>query len=300
MFIRILPVFFDEANIREPVKRCPKHSLANDVSNLKFGFPSHLVRVDNNYCVYDEDKSSGRLSTRFPVITPHVDSDTVREQVKFMCLGSCVGGINRRPLKVIFTLETSQGVEVGRKAFDVRTCSYPRRDKNKEEGKNTQNEDNEVSSGQGSPGQLTRRTSKRKTNSLSSMFDNFGEDETDLDQVRSKKSRKVVNVNSPGPKCYFCKSPDYLSGPVKTEDSDEPLYYHNGCIQFFSNVSIKADIVRGIYSTKECKYCSQEGAVLKCLLCDDFAHIHCGKKMLWCFNKVDMTVLCHQHISDSD
>ena len=50
-----------------------------------------------------------------------------------MCLGSDVGGINRRPLKVIFTLETSQEVVVGRKVFDVRICSCPKRDKHQEE-----------------------------------------------------------------------------------------------------------------------------------------------------------------------
>ena len=43
--------------------------------------------------------------------------------MKFMCLGSDVGGINRRPLKVIFTLETGGGWVVGKKVFDVRICS---------------------------------------------------------------------------------------------------------------------------------------------------------------------------------
>ena len=135
LFIRILPVFSDAANCREPVKRCPNHASPTDQSNIKFDFPHHLVRVDNNHCLYDEDPSSGRLSTRFPVSNPHVGSDTVRELVKFMCLGSDVGGINRRPLKVIFTLETGQEVVVGRKAFDVRICSCPNRDMKLEEQK---------------------------------------------------------------------------------------------------------------------------------------------------------------------
>ena len=42
---------------------------------------------------------------------------------------------------MIFTLETSQGVVVGRKAFDVRICSCPKRDKQQEEEKNRQLED---------------------------------------------------------------------------------------------------------------------------------------------------------------
>ncbi len=34
--------------------------------------------------------------------------------IKFMCLGSDVGGINRRPVRVIFTLETENREIVGR------------------------------------------------------------------------------------------------------------------------------------------------------------------------------------------
>ena len=56
--------------------------------------------------------------------------------MKFMCLGSDVGGINRRPLKVIFTLETGGGRVVGRKVFDVR------RDKAQEEDKYEKLENN--------------------------------------------------------------------------------------------------------------------------------------------------------------
>ena len=70
---------------------------------------------------------SGRLSVRFPVQQPHEGSDRTRELLKFMCLGSDVGGINRRPLKVIFSLKTA--AVLGRKVFDVRICSCPRRDK---------------------------------------------------------------------------------------------------------------------------------------------------------------------------
>merc|ERR1712168_259385 len=54
--------------------------------------------------------------------------------MKFMCLGSDVGGINRRPIKVVFTLEL-KGKVVGRKAVDVRICSCPKRDCQQEEKK---------------------------------------------------------------------------------------------------------------------------------------------------------------------
>ena len=62
--------------------------------------------------------------------------------MKFMCLGSDVGGINRRPLKVIFTLETRGGQVVGRQVFDARICSCSRSDKAQEEEKYEKLENN--------------------------------------------------------------------------------------------------------------------------------------------------------------
>ena len=92
--------------------------------------------MDNTEARYETDDSSGRLSTVFPVHSPHAGSDRVRELIRFMCLGSDVGGINRRPLRVIFTLETGPGTVIGRKVVDVRICSCPKRDKQQEEERN--------------------------------------------------------------------------------------------------------------------------------------------------------------------
>ena len=60
-------------------------------------------------------------------------TDRTRELIKFMCLGSDVGGINRRALKIIFSLETGGARVLGRKVFDLRICSCPRRDRAQEE-----------------------------------------------------------------------------------------------------------------------------------------------------------------------
>ena len=80
-----------------------------------------------------------------PVERPQPGAQTFDFSLKFMCLGSDVGGINRRPLKVIFTLEDhlSQNGEVivlGRYTVDVRICSCPKRDKQQEERKFVGNE----------------------------------------------------------------------------------------------------------------------------------------------------------------
>jgi hypothetical protein len=56
-----------------------------------------------------------------------------------MCLGSDVGGINRKPLKVIFTLEQGPGTVIGRYSVDVRICSCPKRDKQQEEARHQVN-----------------------------------------------------------------------------------------------------------------------------------------------------------------
>jgi hypothetical protein len=70
-----------------------------------------------------------------PFERPQGGTDYCAHLFKFMCLGSDVGGINRKPVKVIFTLEQGPGEVVGRHVFDVRICSCPKRDKVQEETK---------------------------------------------------------------------------------------------------------------------------------------------------------------------
>ena len=128
-----LPIISDASNYGEPVGMCPYYASSSDQINTNFWYPHHLIRLDNERCKHEKDESSRRLSILFPVQTPHKVTDRTRDLMKFMCLGSDVGGINRRPLKVIFTLETGGGQVVGRKVFDVRICSCSRSDKAREE-----------------------------------------------------------------------------------------------------------------------------------------------------------------------
>jgi len=141
LYIRMLPVYADSQNFKLPVARCPRHASLDDSWNRNFNpeHRFHLIRAVNKHTIYETDATSERLSCKFPVdIIPGHDQVTV--PIKFMCLGSDIGGLNRRPLMVIFTLETSTAEVLGRARVDVRVCSCPRRDKATEEEKKNKDE----------------------------------------------------------------------------------------------------------------------------------------------------------------
>eukprot|EP00092_Neocalanus_flemingeri_P014889 GFUD01016080.1.p1 GENE.GFUD01016080.1~~GFUD01016080.1.p1 ORF type:complete len:567 (-),score=125.10 GFUD01016080.1:61-1761(-) len=135
--IRAVPVYVDIASRAQPVLRCPVHSSLEDPSNRLITNPilKHLVRSSEISTTYLENKISGRLSltTVIKDTAPGCDYFTIFYQ--FMCLGSCLGGLARRQLQMIFTLETEQGNVVGRQVMEVRICSCPLRDMKQEEQK---------------------------------------------------------------------------------------------------------------------------------------------------------------------
>lgn len=136
LVIRAVPLYAIPGFFTAPVKRCPNHAHVDDPSNKELMWKDkreHLIRVDNDFAIYEEDTESKRLSVMIPVQAPQAGSATFAVPIKFMCLGSDVGGINRKPVKVIFTLEHGIGNVIGRKSVDVRICSCPKRDKTQEE-----------------------------------------------------------------------------------------------------------------------------------------------------------------------
>jgi len=56
-------------------------------------------------------------------------AEWVTTLLEFHCFSSCVGGLNRRPVQVIFTLEAPDGSVLGRRAIEVRVCACPGRDR---------------------------------------------------------------------------------------------------------------------------------------------------------------------------
>jgi len=59
-------------------------------------------------------------------------TEWVTNLFQFMCFSSCVGGLTRRPIQVIFTLEHC-GTVLGRQAVEIRICACPGRDRKNEE-----------------------------------------------------------------------------------------------------------------------------------------------------------------------
>ena len=59
-------------------------------------------------------------------------ADWVVNLFQFMCFSSCVGGLARRPVQVIFTLERDAQV-LGRQSVELRICACPGRDRRTDE-----------------------------------------------------------------------------------------------------------------------------------------------------------------------
>ena len=135
--IRALPVYLETLHRGKPVSRCPVHCSPEDPSNANTdpAIVKHLVRTSEPGTVYEENPRSGRLSTvvRTKEANPGCDFFTVSYQ--FMCLGSCMGGIGRRPICLVFTLESGAGEVLGRQVVELRICTCPLRDMQQDEQK---------------------------------------------------------------------------------------------------------------------------------------------------------------------
>ncbi|XP_072012409.1 tumor protein p73 isoform X5 [Engystomops pustulosus] len=197
--IRAMPVYKKAEHVTEVVKRCPNHELGRDFNDGQAAPASHLIRVEgNNLSQYVDDGVTGRQSVMVPYEPPQVGTEFTTILYNFMCNSSCVGGMNRRPILIIITLETRDGQVLGRRSFEGRICACPGRDRKADEDHfREQAALNETASKNGNANKRSESSCKQSPQGVPALGPNIkkrrhGEEEIYYVPVRGRENFEIL------------------------------------------------------------------------------------------------------------
>ncbi|XP_060115400.1 tumor protein p73 isoform X2 [Heteronotia binoei] len=194
--IRAMPVYKKAEHVTEVVKRCPNHELGRDFNDGLSAPASHLIRVEgNNLSQYVDDPVTGRQSVMVPYEPPQVGTEFTTILYNFMCNSSCVGGMNRRPILIIITLETRDGQVLGRRSFEGRICACPGRDRKADEDHYREQQAlNESAAKNGNPNKRTFKQSPQGIPALGAGIKKrrHGEEETYYVPVHGRENFEIL------------------------------------------------------------------------------------------------------------
>ncbi|XP_071524980.1 cellular tumor antigen p53-like isoform X1 [Panulirus ornatus] len=129
--LTITPVFKDSRFRIDPVTRCYNCKSQQAITASDPHVAEHIVQIEGEGCDYDVVHE--RFVVTVPLQPPPPGEVASTLLLKLMCLTSCVGGPNRRPFCLVFTLRNSAGSEIGRQVLDTKCCRCPSRDMTNEE-----------------------------------------------------------------------------------------------------------------------------------------------------------------------
>ena len=102
LHIRGLPIYNESHHIQTLVRRCPNRRAPEDSSNIA-GQLMDVVHAERQRASYHEETE--RCSVSVPLKAPEPGTEDYQVLFNFSCMNNCVGGITRRRLLVLFTLE---------------------------------------------------------------------------------------------------------------------------------------------------------------------------------------------------